>query len=921
MVLYSFAFGFRQHRGLWLPLLLAGLVATFGWSGADAAVRLVRQKADPYGIPRPGPNEVHVPTRTSLYLELTTDSPPHQDRVLPESVSLRLEPAEGEPLVLLQRGRFVNGSTGWLSFRTDRRGNVRLVVYVEPGRPLSPQTTYTVRVTARSERGDELPANQRHWRFTTEAAAWPQTVSFQLDLSAKTVQWHGGFFTGFCKPSFCTSSSDRVDSYRLMDQVRQWAPKAWSLQRDAWLTGMEESRRLLSGNQPNVVRERETRRIVRVEHQNDATVLYVEDFFGHQQYGIPSGRPLSADYHPGDEVLIADGVHDARAKVLSVDDASRTVRVTRIDDPPGGWKVDYSGPLPTREDPNAPGLFPPGGCYLRKFRPAGTPCYFWKRLDAEWDLVHRRFGRRLVVNFVDSTAELSVDGRPWTRPKDYAEWHSVVRAITSHLIERYGEATLDFYWSVFNEPDLRPVFWRSDWNELQKFYDYTVDAVLRAFEDHGYDSSRVKVGGLELGAIFGTHLKLREFLAHCSPTATAKGALEQNAAFADPRLDGKRSRRVEELCRKSGGRGSPCDFISVHAYNRSEVMAAKLVRAKEMALQMDPQFFGQLWVNSHESCPNWAPPPDKAANDSYLGNGYFPTWCADVARRLLQRASEDARYGFGETILTFWPWPAPNFEGQNACTRRVHVDDDGDGRADRIQTLAAPILHFLGLVAAMGERFWVLPERQVGGHVVSGFAARTDRSLRLLVYSHQPLDTQSRSEAEFNVQVRLDGVPWRSVRVTEYRFDKDHNSYFKLARKLRDQPPGPKGTAPTDPTEAARRLSELAVELTSGDRTRQLAALKELRKLGPAAKRSAGLALAAAAQTDDEELRREVVATVLQLARPPAYPADVVQQVEEQSHLRPTAQYRRQRPDNGPLTLTLQLSGNAADYVVVEPAR
>src|SRR5690606_30454005 len=116
------------------------------------------------------------------------------------------------------------------------------------------------------------------------------------------------------------------------------------------------------------------------------------------------------------------------------------------------------------------------------------------------------------------------------------------------------------YWTVFNEPDLFTQYWRSaDWIELQKYYDYTADAMLRAFEDNGYDSSKVIVGGLELGAIFGKNIRAREFLAHCSPTTLTlepkwlqdmvnKNTLQYNAAYADKRLDGKRSRRVEELC-------------------------------------------------------------------------------------------------------------------------------------------------------------------------------------------------------------------------------------------------------------------------------------------------------------------------------------------------------------------------------------
>ena len=303
-----------------------------------------------------------------------------------------------------------------------------------------------------------------------------------------------------------------------------------------------------------------------------------------------------------------------------------------------------SRPLPTEEDPRAPGLFPAGGCYLRKHRPVGTPHYYWGRLDNEWDIAVRQFHRRIVVNFTDAPGDLAIDGRQWTYPKDYVEHHQVVYAYTSHLIERYGDASLDFVWSIFNEPDLAVAFWRGgDWIELQKFYDYSTDAILRSFEDHGYDSQRVFIGGLEIGAIFGTHIEgpiLKKFLCHCSPTASCEGELELNAAFGDARLNGRRSRRVEDLCRAHDGKGSPCDFISVHSYNAAPLTAAKLRRAKELALEVDAEYFANVWVNCFESCPDWAPPPDVAAADSYLGNGYFSSWCADVTRRRLAAAAE-----------------------------------------------------------------------------------------------------------------------------------------------------------------------------------------------------------------------------------------------------------------------------------------
>ena len=250
--------------------------------------------------------------------------------------------------------------------------------------------------------------------------------------------------------------------------------------------------------------------------------------------------------------------------------------------------------------------------------------------------------------------------------------------------------------------------------------------------------------------------------------------------------------------------------------------AAKLIRGKELALEIDAEYYARLWVNSFESCPGWAPPPDVAAADSYLGNGYFPTWCADVARRQLSKAALDPRFAFGESILTFWPWPNSNFGGHDNDTRVIAVDEDGDGRKDRDETVAMPILNFLGLMAGMGDSYWPLGEQTVGGHVVSGFASKSDDALRVLLYSHQPRDTQSRSQAAFEITLDLTAVPWSEIRASQYRFDKDNNSYYRLGRELRDRPAGAALGRVPRPEEVEQLLTDLA----SGDSAKQIAAAK-----------------------------------------------------------------------------------------------
>jgi len=439
----------------------------------------------------------------------------------------------------------------------------------------------------------------------------------------------------------------------------------------------------------------------------------------------------------------------------------------------------------------------------------------------------------------------------------------------------------------------------------------------------------VMVGGLELGGIFGVHLRIHDFLVHCSPRAdSAKAAPVRkgkpptlvllNAAYADRRIDSKRSRRVESLCRKHNGRGSPCDFVSVHAYNTSKLMADKLIRAKEIALDIDPEYYADLWVNSHEACPGWDMPPDPAFGDSYLGNGYFPTWCADVMRRQLHKAVDDARFSFGESILTFWPWPNPDFGGGNACTRVFQVDDDGDGLPDRSSTIAMPILHFLALTTRMGDEYWVLPEQTIDAHTVSGFASRSDGGTQLLVYSHAPLDTEARSEHSFDVTVNLSGVEGREVAVTQFRFDKHHNSYFHLGRSVREQ----RIATSTDPSDETRQRVRAAIQkLESGKKSSILQGLRELVEIGPSVKPLAGSLVPAAMQLQDNsdaDIQAALRATAHRISSPQPYPTSLVSKVEELAKLRPTATSTRSVEADGYMQLKLSLSGNGANVVVIE---
>jgi hypothetical protein len=221
---------------------------------------------------------------------------------------------------------------------------------------------------------------------------------------------------------------------------------------------------------------------------------------------------------------------------------------------PSAWILEYEGSHPAG-NPEVPDNFTLPLCYLRKLTPVGTPVYYWSRIDDEWDIVHGQHGLRLQVNFSYTPLDLSSEPVPGSTgghgsispPKDWPQWHDFVREIVFHLIDRYGAPTQDFYYSVGNENNFS-IFWSGGKDGFYELYDYTVNAVLTAFEDRGLDANRVQVGGIEAAGLGGRGW-IRDAMYHCSGAADKPGGgiQELNYVCADPRFDGTRAARVEAI--------------------------------------------------------------------------------------------------------------------------------------------------------------------------------------------------------------------------------------------------------------------------------------------------------------------------------------------------------------------------------------
>ncbi|HTC42977.1 MAG TPA: hypothetical protein VK703_15480 [Candidatus Acidoferrales bacterium] len=156
----------------------------------------------------------------------------------------------------------------------------------------------------------------------------------------------------------------------------------------------------------------------------------------------------------------------------------------------------------------------------------GKPVYSWTILDQIFDTFHAA-GIRPIVEIGFMPEALSTRPEPYRHnfpkdsigsiytgwaypPRDYAKWSELVFQFTRHLHERYGDAEAKTWlWEVWNEPDID--YWKGTQEGYFKLYDFTADAVLRAFPE-------ARIGGPDSTGPGNPHAAefLRQFLEHCA---------------------------------------------------------------------------------------------------------------------------------------------------------------------------------------------------------------------------------------------------------------------------------------------------------------------------------------------------------------------------------------------------------------------
>ena len=413
----------------------------------------------------------------------------------------------------------------------------------------------------------------------------------------------------------------------------------------------------------------------------------------------------------------------------------------------------------------------------------GNAIYDWSIVDRIFDTYLRR-GVKPYVQLGFMPKALSIKPEPyqhkWTPtakyseiftgwaypPKDYSNWAELIFQWTKHCVEKYGRQEVEtWYWEVWNEANID--YWQGTPEEFRKLHDYAIDAVRRALPT-------ARVGGADTAGSGGQFT--RDFLEHC-----LRG---QNHA--------------------TGKTGTPLDFISFHAKGSPKYVDGHVRMGIANQLQTIDQGF-QI-VASYPELRNTPivigesdPDGCAACQGSQLGYRNTTMYSSYTAATFAREYELAEKYGVNlEGVLTW----AFEFENQPYFAGFRVLASNG---------IDLPVLNVFRMFSKLsGERVAVHSDGEVplGKIVKDGVREQPDVSaivsidknkVYMLTWHYHDDDVTG---PDARVRINLSNLPVKtgSLRLQQYRVDKDHSNAFTMWQRM--------GSPEQPSTEEYKRLEQ-----------------------------------------------------------------------------------------------------------------
>jgi xylan 1,4-beta-xylosidase len=420
---------------------------------------------------------------------------------------------------------------------------------------------------------------------------------------------------------------------------------------------------------------------------------------------------------------------------------------------------------------------------------SGNPVYDFKILDGIFDALKAAGVRPMIeLGFMPKDLAAEVEGRhePYqvhypkrtvsgasnNPPKDYRKWSDLVRAVTSHLVERYGrETVLGWYFEVWNEPDID--YWHSTPEDYWKLYDYAVASVCATLPG-------AKVGG---------------------PASTGPGGLKASR-FLDDFLA-----HVDHGTSAANGEPVPLDFISFHAKGQPQLVAGHVRMglntelndaAKGFEIVAKYPKFRNLPIILSEADPEGCAACSMKVNpaNAYRNGPLYAVYTAVATKELFELQDR-----FKVNLLAMLSW---SFEFEDK--------DYFEG----FRTLATngvdkPVLNVFRMAGLMsGYRVMTSSEGQVPldnilsagvrqAPNVDAMATRAEHEAAVMLWNYHDDDLPA---AGAEVQVTIAGIPEgvNKVLLEHYRVDETHSNSYSVWKGM--------GSPQTPTPEQYARLKE-----------------------------------------------------------------------------------------------------------------
>jgi len=401
---------------------------------------------------------------------------------------------------------------------------------------------------------------------------------------------------------------------------------------------------------------------------------------------------------------------------------------------------------------------------------AGNPVYNWQIVDRIFDTFHAA-GLKPLVEIGFMPEALSTHPQPYRHnfpngsiytgwaypPKDYSKWAELAFQFVRHLRERYGDTEVSTWlWEVWNEPDID--YWKGTPEEYFKLYDYSADAVLRAFPAATIGGPDSTGPGRPKAAEF-----LTQFLKHC----------ESGRNYATGKI------------------GVPLDFISFHPKGSPSWQGDHVqmgISSQLTAIERGFKIVSSMpkWRNTPvvlgESDPEGcaACSAEKNPQNGYRNGALYASYTAEAVNNTLTLAQREHIRLKGIVTWAF------EFEGQPYFAGFRDLATDG---------LDKPVLNAFRMFGLLGqERVEATSSAALGADEVlqkgvrenpdiNVIATRGENAVEVLVWNYHDEDLPASAAT---IDLNVSGLPAKLERglVQHFRIDSNHSNAFTAWKEM-----------------------------------------------------------------------------------------------------------------------------------------